>query len=74
MSKAEAERRGHRILRLPEVRQRTGLTSSTIYEMMRDGSFPKSIKIGLRAAGWVEQEVQKFIADRIAERDSNQAA
>lgn len=54
------------ILRLPEVKRRTGLSTSTIYRMMREGTFPKPIKIGrLRSVGWIDSEVSQFISQRI---------
>ena len=46
-----------RILRLSEVRARTGLARSTIYLCITQGSFPKPISLGERAVGWIEAEV-----------------
>lgn len=54
-----------RLLRLPEVLSRTGLSRSRLYA---DSSFPKAVKIGDRAVAWVEQEVQAWVDARIAER------
>lgn len=59
-----------RLLRLPEVISRTGRSRSAIYRDMLSGQFPKSVPIGPNARGWVESEVDAFIAARIAERDS----
>ena len=53
------------ILRLPVVISRTGLSRSSIYAKMRIGEFPKSISIGIRAIGWMESEIQQWIADRV---------
>jgi prophage regulatory protein len=64
----------HRILRLREVVQRTGLPISSSYEAMRVNAFPGSVPIGLRAVGWVEDEIEAWIAARIAERDAKTAA
>lgn len=57
--------RGERVLRLPEVRRMTGLSRSSIYELQADGRFPRSIKLGERAVGWLEQEVREWLARRI---------
>lgn len=53
------------ILRLPAVKARTGLSRSTIYLRMSEGSFPKPVSIGRRAVGWVESEVQEWLQRRI---------
>jgi prophage regulatory protein len=58
-----------RVLRLPEVKVRTGKSTSRIYAGMQDGSFPKSIPIGPQARGWLESEINGWIAARVAERD-----
>jgi prophage regulatory protein len=56
-----------RILRLKEVCKVTGLGRSCIYQLQAAKRFPHRIKIGLRAVGWLEDDVQKWLADRIAE-------
>lgn len=60
------------LLRLPEVKKRTGLSRSAIYDRMAKGTFPQSVKIGERAVGWLESDIQQFIDDCIAKRDSLQ--
>lgn len=54
-----------RILRLSEVKSRTGLSRSTIYERINTNSFPKSIQLGGRSVGWLEHEVNEWIEERI---------
>lgn len=54
----------HNILRLPEVMKKTGLSRSTIYAYIDRGEFPKPIKIGLRAVGWHEHEINQWIEAR----------
>lgn len=51
-----------RIIRIEEVMNRTGLSRSTIYAYIEKGKFPKRIKIGLRAVGWYESEISKWVA------------
>jgi prophage regulatory protein len=57
-----------KILRLPQVCDVTGLGRSMIYQMEADERFPKRIKIGIRAVGWVEKEVQTWLMRRIESR------
>jgi prophage regulatory protein len=49
------------ILRLPGVKTRTGLSRSAIYQRVADGTFPEPIKLGDRAVGWVETEVEEWL-------------
>jgi len=55
----------HRILRLPEVKTSTGLSRSTIYFRMAEGSFPKQIALGPRTVGWLENDVQGWLKRQI---------
>ena len=52
--------------RLPEVKDLTGLSRSTIYNRMREGTFPKSITLGPNTVGWLHEDIQKWISDRVA--------
>ncbi len=56
------------ILRRPQVEKRTGLTKSGIYYLIREGVFPRPVKIGARAVGWVEQEVDAWLAQKVEHR------
>ena len=55
-----------RIVRLPAVQARTGLGRSTIYVRLAEGSFPRPVQLGGRAVGWIEEEVDEWIRQRIA--------
>jgi prophage regulatory protein len=57
-------------LRLPQVRERTGLSRSTIYKLQESGDFPKSVALGPRSVAWVATEIDQWIEDRIARRDA----
>jgi prophage regulatory protein len=57
-----------RILRLPEVMARVGICRASIYLRIADGSFPKQISLGARAVGWLEHEIDAWLAARIAVR------
>ena len=63
-----------RILRLRDVRERTGLATSSVYDLMKRGNFPRPVRISARSVGWPENEIDDFIADRIAARDAKVAA
>ena len=54
------------ILRLPEVRSRTGLSRSSIYLRIAQGEFPRPISLGGRAVGWTEEEVEHWLAEKVA--------
>ena len=55
------------ILRLPAVKARTGLSRSSIYQHVAAGSFPRPVSLGARAVGWVEADVEAWIAQKIKE-------
>jgi len=54
------------ILRLPDVKARTGLSRSTIYLRVSAGEFPSPVALGGRAVGWPSSEVDTLNAARIA--------
>jgi len=53
------------ILRLPTVKARTGLSRSTIYLRISEGSLPKPVSLGGRAVGWIEAEVDDWLNQQI---------
>lgn len=68
------------ILRGPEVRRRTGLSKSTLYDLMARNQFPRPIALspepGGRSVGWLDDEVEAWIEQRVRasrEQDSKQA-
>jgi prophage regulatory protein len=52
-------------LRLPQVCKITGLRRSMIYRMQSEKRFPQRIKLSERAVGWLEREVQEWLAQRV---------
>ena len=54
-----------RILRLPLVRERTGLSRSSIYLRISEGRFPRPVSLGERAVGWLESEITEWLNRRI---------
>ncbi len=55
-----------KIIRLPDVKDLTGLSRSTIYMRMAEKSFPSSISLGPRAVGWIEREIEEWVESRIS--------
>lgn len=61
------------ICRLPQVKAKTGHRSNaSIYTAIRDGLFPRPVKIGERSVGWPEYEVDALVNARIAGQDNGQ--
>lgn len=52
-------------LRLPLVQQRVGLSRSTIYEMVKQGRFPRPVSIGTRAVAWTSFSIDSWVEQRI---------
>jgi prophage regulatory protein len=61
-----------KILRLPEVKNRVGLSRSSIYQAIQRKEFPSSIPLGARAVGWLESDIAEWLNRCIAQRESNQ--
>jgi len=54
-----------KILRLPEVKASVGLSRSTIYLRIEEGSFPKPISLGARAVGWLESDIEAWVSKQV---------
>ena len=54
-------------IRLPEVKQITGLSRSSIYLRIEEGTFPRQIALGGRAVAWIDSEIRQWVSDRIAQ-------
>lgn len=57
-----------KILRRPKVEEKSGLARSTLYLLVKSGKFPKPINLGPRSVGWIESEIDEWLALRMAER------
>jgi prophage regulatory protein len=51
-------------MRMGEVMRRTGLNSSTIYELIREGAFPKWASLPKIASGWLRSDIERWIESR----------
>jgi len=56
----------HKLLRLPEVKATTGLSKSTIYARISEGTFPKQIPLGPRLVVWVDSDIQNWISEQVS--------
>ncbi|GKS83636.1 AlpA family transcriptional regulator [Acidovorax sp. SUPP1855] len=59
---------GRKILRRAEVEAKTGFKRAHLYNLMKDGKFPKSVRLGVRAVGWDSTEIDQWIIDRLNDR------
>lgn len=56
-------RKPDRIIREKTVRDRTGLSRSTIYRKIKDGTFPAQVEISSNGVGWHERDIDRWVAD-----------
>jgi prophage regulatory protein len=57
----------NKILRLPAVKEATGLSRSLLYQMISDNKFPRPVQLGARAVGWLECDVNEWLEGKISE-------
>jgi len=62
----------NKIIRLPAVKDKTGISRSSIYLRMNKGEFPKSISLGDRAIGWLESDIEQWLEEKVAASKSIQ--
>jgi prophage regulatory protein len=63
------------ISKLRQVSNQTGLSEPTIYRLVKEKKFPPPIKLGMRASGWVQADIDEWLEARIREqREKQQAA
>jgi prophage regulatory protein len=55
-----------KFIRLPEVKNKSGLSRSSIYLRMSNGEFPLSISLGGRAVAWLDTDIEQWLDERIA--------
>ena len=56
------------IMRREEVEQKTGFKRAHLYALMREGRFPRALRLGIRAVGWDSVEVDAWITERLKNR------
>ena len=60
-----------KIVKINAVKQQTHLSVASIYRLAKQGDFPKQMKLGVRASGWLQSEIDDWIQSRLNDRDSN---
>ena len=55
----------YKIVRLPAVKELTGLSRSTIYLRISNNEFPAPVSLGGRAVGWVEADINNWLSEKI---------
>lgn len=55
----------HKILRLPATKNAVGLSRSTIYLLISKNEFPAPISLGERAVGWLEEDIENWLAEKV---------
>ena len=59
-----------KLIKKNEVMEMCGISSSTLYRLIKSGQFPNPVKTSERSVAWIENEVEQWIDSRIEERDS----
>ena len=55
----------HQFIRLPQVKELTCLSKSSIYRLIEEGDFPKQIPLGARSVVWVKSQVEDWCAQKV---------
>ena len=63
---------GRTFLRLKAVLAKTGLASSSLYDFIEKGAFPKPVPLSERRVAWLLDEVESWMEARIAGRDAGE--
>lgn len=58
------------LLTMPEVEALTRLSKPTVYQMIREGRFPKQIRLGPNKVAWLRSEVTSWIGEKAAAREA----
>ena len=61
-----------RIVRMKTVLARAGLSRSTVYRKIAEGTFPAQVRISVNGAGWRESDIDRWIADPAGWRATNE--
>jgi prophage regulatory protein len=57
------DRTSDSLVRLPEVKRRTGLSTATIYRKMGRGEFPTRVQLSANVVAWYESDIGRWVAD-----------
>jgi len=59
-----------RLLSKKDVRAKVLYSPAHIARLEAAGQFPKRVRLGVGRVGWVDEEVDQWLRERIAERDT----
>lgn len=59
-----------RLIRMPEVVQRIGLSRPTVYRLIQRGEFPSPVRRG-RTSAWLSTEIDNYLAQIVQQRIDN---
>lgn len=65
---SESNKVERRILRGADVEARCGFKRAHLYKLIRDGKFPRPLRIGIRAVGWDSVDIDQWIAEQLQRR------
>ncbi|WP_037006439.1 helix-turn-helix transcriptional regulator [Pseudomonas asplenii] len=60
-----------RLLRLPDVLRITGMGRNTVYTRIKEGTFPKQVKIGPKSVAWRQSEIHEWMASLTPSNDQS---
>ncbi|WP_165869789.1 AlpA family transcriptional regulator [Pseudomonas sp. LS-2] len=60
-----------RLLRLDEVLHTTGLGRNTVYRRIREGTFPKQVRIGPNSVAWRQSDISQWMTDLTPSNDQS---
>ena len=55
----------NRFIRMPDLRQKVGLSRSQIYKLIQQEQFPKPVKLGEKVSVWVDSEVEEWMSKQV---------
>jgi prophage regulatory protein len=58
----------NRFIRMPDLRQKVGLSKSQIYKLIQQEEFPEPVKLGRKVSVWVDSEVEEWMSSKLPRR------
>ena len=58
----------NRFIRMPDLRQKVGLSRSQIYKLIQQEQFPRPVKLGEKVSVWVDSEVEEWMSKQVPQR------
>ena len=62
-----------RVIKLPKVRELTSLSNATIYRLVKQGEFPKQLKLAERSSGWLLDEINDWLESKSILRNGGES-